>query len=129
MGENIARGLNFVLLFPIKRSKDVRRTIRIHPNHNAFAAKAIRRIISKYDYRTQNWSLSHWNHLLVLIFGQLLGCGTLRELTDITALMPKGLCSALSAKPTTGLTAFHDTKRSSTSDGVAVPTTASSCEN
>jgi len=28
--------------------------------------------------------MSHWNHLLVLMFGQLTGCATLRELTDIT---------------------------------------------
>ena len=46
--------------------------------------RQFRRIVSKFNDRTQNWSLSHWNHLLVLISGQLLGCGTLRELTDNT---------------------------------------------
>lgn len=42
------------------------------------------RLVEKYDDRTQGWSLSHWGHLLVLMFGQLLGCKGLRELTDIT---------------------------------------------
>jgi len=43
-----------------------------------------RRILAKYDDRTKGWSFSHWSHMLVLMFGQLMGCGTLRELTDIT---------------------------------------------
>lgn len=43
-----------------------------------------RRILTKYDDRTKGWSFSHWSHMLVLMFGQLIGCGTLRELTDIT---------------------------------------------
>lgn len=43
-----------------------------------------RRILTKYDDRTKEWSFSHWSHMLVLMFGQLMGCGTLRELTDIT---------------------------------------------
>ena len=51
--------------------------------------RQFRRIVSKFNDRTQNWSFSHWNHLLVLIFGQLLGCGTLRELTDITTAYAK----------------------------------------
>jgi hypothetical protein len=42
------------------------------------------RLVDKLDDRTKGWALSHWSHLLVLIFGQLLGCGSLRELTDIT---------------------------------------------
>ena len=43
-----------------------------------------RRILAKYDDRTKGWTMSHWSHVLVLMFGQLMGCGTLRELTDIT---------------------------------------------
>lgn len=43
-----------------------------------------RRIVAKYGDKTKGWSLSHWNHMLVLMFGQLLGCRSLRELTDIT---------------------------------------------
>lgn len=43
-----------------------------------------RRLVAKYDDKTKGWSLSHWNHMLVLMFGQLLGCRSLRELTDIT---------------------------------------------
>ena len=42
------------------------------------------RIVAKYNDRTQDWSMTHWNHMLVLMFGQLMGCGSLRELTDIT---------------------------------------------
>lgn len=46
--------------------------------------RQFRRIVRKYDDRTRGWSISHWNHLLVLMLGQLLGCRSLRELTDIT---------------------------------------------
>ena len=42
------------------------------------------RVVAKYNDRTRGWSMSHWNHLLVLMFGQLMGCGSLRELTDYT---------------------------------------------
>lgn len=42
------------------------------------------RLVEKNNDRTKNWSLSFWNQLLVLIFGQLDGCNSLRELTDIT---------------------------------------------
>ena len=41
------------------------------------------RLVAKYEDRTKGWSLSHWSHLLVLMFGQLLGCDSLRELADI----------------------------------------------
>ena len=46
--------------------------------------RQFRRILAKYDDRTKGWTMSHWSHMLVLMFGQLMGCGTLRELTDIT---------------------------------------------
>ena len=49
-----------------------------------FPQRHFRRILTKYDDRTKGWSFSHWSHMLVLMFGQLMGCGTLRELTDIT---------------------------------------------
>lgn len=39
---------------------------------------------NKVEDRTLGWQLSYWGQLLVLIFGQLLGCRSLRELTDIT---------------------------------------------
>ena len=42
------------------------------------------RFVEKYNDRTRGWILSHWSQLLVLMFGQLLGCRSLRELTDIT---------------------------------------------
>jgi hypothetical protein len=35
--------------------------------------------------KTTSWSMTYWNQLLVLIFGQLQGCRSLRELTTITA--------------------------------------------
>lgn len=46
--------------------------------------RQFRRILAKYNDRTKGWAMSHWNHLLVLMFGQIMGCGSLRELTDIT---------------------------------------------
>ena len=51
--------------------------------------RQFRRILAKYNDRTKGWSMSHWNHLLVLMFGQLMGCGSLRELTDITTAHAK----------------------------------------
>lgn len=42
------------------------------------------RILMKYTDITKNWKPSPWAHLLALIFGQLAGCRTMRELTDIT---------------------------------------------
>ena len=51
--------------------------------------RQFRRIVAKYNDRTKGWSMSHWNHLLVLMFGQLMGCGSLRELTDITTAHAK----------------------------------------
>ena len=47
------------------------------------------RILDKYDDRTLGWSFTHWNQLLVLMFGQFIGCGSLRELTDITTAHSK----------------------------------------
>ena len=46
--------------------------------------RQFRRIVARYNDRTTNWSMSHWNHMLDLMFGQLMGCGSLRELTDLT---------------------------------------------
>lgn len=51
--------------------------------------RRFRRILAKYDDRTKGWSLSHWSHMLVLMFGQLIGCGSLRELTDLTTAHAK----------------------------------------
>ena len=42
------------------------------------------RLVAKSNDRTRNWIPSHWSQLLVLMFGQLMGCCGLRELTDIT---------------------------------------------
>ncbi len=42
------------------------------------------RIVKKYTDIAQNWKPKPWAHLLALIFGQLAGCRTMRELTDIT---------------------------------------------
>lgn len=43
-----------------------------------------RLVMTINDDRTQSWNLTYWNQLLVLMFGQLDGCNSLRELTDIT---------------------------------------------
>jgi len=51
--------------------------------------RQFRRIVDKYPDRTQKWKFTHWNHLLVIIFGQLTGCESLRELTDITTAHAK----------------------------------------
>ena len=42
------------------------------------------RLVERVDDKTRGWRLSYWNQLLVLMFGQLCGCRSLRELTDIT---------------------------------------------
>ena len=41
------------------------------------------RLVSNTSDRTQKWSFTHWNQLLVLMFGQLSGCQSLRELSDV----------------------------------------------
>lgn len=51
--------------------------------------RQFRKIVEKYPDRTLGWSFSHWNQLLVLMFGQLMGCDSLRELTDITTAHSK----------------------------------------
>ena len=43
------------------------------------------RLIINCKDRTVNMSPSYWSHLLVIMFGQLIGCRSLRELTDITS--------------------------------------------
>ena len=45
--------------------------------------RQFRRIVKRHLDKTQRWTFSYWNHLLVLMFGQLIGCDSLRELTDI----------------------------------------------
>ena len=43
-----------------------------------------RLVMTTCNDRTQRWNLTYWNQMLVLMFGQLDGCNSLRELTDIT---------------------------------------------
>ena len=43
-----------------------------------------RLVMTRCNDRTQRWDLTYWNQMLVLMFGQLDGCNSLRELTDIT---------------------------------------------
>jgi hypothetical protein len=43
-----------------------------------------RLVMEKCNDKTKRWDLTYWNQLLVLMFGQLDGCNSLRELTDIT---------------------------------------------
>jgi len=54
----------------------------IHQITNRFK-RQFNRIVCKYNDRTKGWSFTHWNHLCVLIFAQLSGCASLRELVDI----------------------------------------------
>ena len=44
--------------------------------------KYFNRLVAKYDDRTKNWVFSHWNHMLLLILGQLMGCISIRELVS-----------------------------------------------
>lgn len=46
--------------------------------------RQFRRMVARaVQDKTRDWTLSHWNHLLLLIFGQLNGCNTMRELVSI----------------------------------------------
>ena len=47
------------------------------------------RLVAKSNDRTKKWIPSPWSQLLVLMFGQLMGCKGLRELTDITTAHAK----------------------------------------
>ena len=47
------------------------------------------RLVAKSNDRTKGQTPSHWSQLLVLMFGQLMGCRGLRELTDITTAHAK----------------------------------------
>lgn len=42
------------------------------------------RMAAEYDDRTKGWELTHWSQMLALMYGQLEGCRSLRELTDLT---------------------------------------------
>ncbi len=42
------------------------------------------RLVSNYKDRTARMAPSYWSHMLVIMYGQLIGCHSLRELTDIT---------------------------------------------
>lgn len=39
---------------------------------------------AEYKDRTKGWELTPWSQLMVLMYGQLEGCRSLRELTDLT---------------------------------------------
>jgi hypothetical protein len=47
------------------------------------------RLVAKSNDKTKKWIPSPWSQLLVLMFGQLMGCKGLRELTDITTAHAK----------------------------------------
>ena len=44
--------------------------------------KYFNRLVAKYDDRTKDWVFSHWNHMLLLILGQLMDCISIREPVD-----------------------------------------------
>ena len=41
------------------------------------------RLVAKSIDKSKKWELSAWNQLLVLMYGQLNGCKSLRELTEL----------------------------------------------
>ena len=46
--------------------------------------RQFRRMVARaVQDKTRDWALSHWNHLLLLISGQLNGCNTMLELVSI----------------------------------------------
>lgn len=47
------------------------------------------RLVIKHKDRTAGMSPSYWSHMLVIMYGQLIGCHSLRELTDITVAHAK----------------------------------------
>ena len=47
------------------------------------------RLVIKYKDRTAGMTPSYWSHMLVIMFGQLTGCHSLRELTDVTTAHAK----------------------------------------
>lgn len=98
------RVLKCVPLQPIQnRSRYAYWKVRFAQITQFLPQRHFRRILTKYDDRTKGWSFSHWSHMLVLMFGQLMGCGTLRELTDITTAHGRSLSiSALEINLSTG---------------------------
>lgn len=42
------------------------------------------RLVIKHKDRTAGMAPSYWSHMLVIMYGQLIGCHSHRELTDIT---------------------------------------------
>lgn len=47
------------------------------------------RLVTTHLDQTNKWSLTYWSHFLVLMFGQLFGCESLRELSDIVGAHAK----------------------------------------
>ena len=57
---------------------------------NSFQQKTFQRIVMKYEGDKYIKSFSYWNQLLIMMYGQLAGCESLRELVCvITAHTPK----------------------------------------
>lgn len=47
------------------------------------------RLVIKHKDRTAGMAPSYWSHMLVIMYGQLIGCHSLRELTDVTVAHAK----------------------------------------
>ena len=83
--EKYIRHLNWVPLHPYSKWTNYAfRTLPLYSTYNVSASEIFQKTCRQVRRSTRNWSFSHWNHLLVLMFGQLIGCSSLRELTDIT---------------------------------------------
>lgn len=73
----------YICILNLTYNKNVFRTLCFSQLTIYLSQKHFNRLVYKYNDRTQKWSFSHWNYLLVLIFGQLIGCDSLRGFVDI----------------------------------------------
>ena len=79
----------YICILKLTYNKNVFRTLCFSQLTIYLSQKHFNRLVYKYNDRTQKWSFSHWNYLLVLIFGQLIGCDSLRGLVDILTVHSK----------------------------------------
>ena len=54
--------------------------------------RQFRRILAKYDDRTKGWTMSYWNHMLVLMFGLKIG----RSVVEVMRILGKSALTAAS---------------------------------
>jgi hypothetical protein len=86
IAKNLVAHLNWLPILVTKKIASMNEGRYIFSQITDFLPKRYfeRLIDAKSDDKTQRWDLTYWNQMLVLMFGQLDGCNSLRELTDIT---------------------------------------------